>query len=73
MLLCKQCGPSCRPLKHKALEECRSVDYVPYLLCSQSFPIVLQEVPHDDRAHNSESLSCLELGGKGEEAGVFDV
>lgn len=49
------------------------MDYVPYLLCSQSFPIVLQEVPHDDRAHNSESLSCLELGGKGEEARVLDV
>jgi hypothetical protein len=48
-------------------------DSAPHLLCRERVTIVLQEVPHDDRAHNRESLSCLELGGKGEEARVLDV
>lgn len=44
-----------------------------YLLGCLHFTIAIQEVPLENRAHNGETLSCLQLRGKGEQARVFNM
>lgn len=42
-----------------------------YLFCCLHFPIAVQEVALNDRAHNGQAFSRLQLWGKCEQSGIF--
>lgn len=44
-----------------------------HLLCPLSLRVVVQKGALQDRAHNGQALPCLELGGQGEQLGVYHV
>lgn len=44
-----------------------------HLLCPLSLRVVVQKGALQDRAHNGQTLPCLELGGQGEQLGVHHV
>lgn len=44
-----------------------------HLFSRLQFAIAFQEVALNDRAHNGQTLSCLQLGDKSEQSGIFDM
>lgn len=67
---------SCTSQQHSATETCieqvqHTSLYRVYLFSCLHFPVAVQEVALDDRAHNGQTLACLQLRCKGEQSRVF--
>lgn len=44
-----------------------------YLFSCLHFPIAVQEVSLDDRTDNGQPFACFQLGGKGQQSGIFNM